>query len=280
MDFDKLPIESFWQEYAQGKTGEFLNQKNVELLTAFPNSNGNRERIIKEIVINNLGLALKVARQHYHAGLHHTFEDLVDYGVEGLIKAIKKFDLSRGTKFSTHATWWIRSAITKAIKYEDKEIRLSEHAIKKVNKLKETEKELVQTLGKDPSITEIAVKMGLPTKEIQSLKEISKEPIYLSTPVGEEGYEFEEFIEDREAKELIDIALSSITSKKLQEKIDELLSEREQEVIWLFAEGYKDTEIKKRFGVTAQRIGVIRRESFKKLEIPELRALVDEEIAV
>ncbi len=224
-----------------------------------------------QLIQANLRLVVSIAKKYANRGLQ--FLDLVQEGNIGLIKAIDKFEYQRGYKFSTYATWWIRQAITRAIADQARTIRIPVHMIETINKLLRTSKALVQELGREPTPEEIAEKMDMPVEKVRKVMKISKEPISLDTPIGEdEDSLLGDFVEDKRvidpAEATIRISLAEATRKVLAS-----LTPREEKVLRMrFGIGERCDhtleEVGKDFKVTRERIRQIEAKALRKLRHP------------
>jgi len=221
-----------------------------------------------ELVKANLRLVISIARRYLNHGLH--FLDLIQEGNIGLMRAVDKFEYQRGYKFGTYATWWIRQAITRAIADQARTIRIPVHMIEVINKLNRTTRALVQTNGREPSLEEIAERMGMPMDKIQKVLKTAKSPISLETPIGDEESRLEDFIEDKGALSPQDAAISSNLVDQTQMVLS-TLNRREEKILKMrFGIGevkeYTLEEVGQDFEVTRERIRQIEAKALKKLK--------------
>ncbi|WP_342190034.1 sigma-70 family RNA polymerase sigma factor [Spiroplasma endosymbiont of Dilophus febrilis] len=185
-----------------------------------------------KLIISNLKLVVSVARRHTNRGLD--FSDLIEEGNIGLMKAVDRFDYRRGFKFSTYATWWIRQAITRAIADQARTIRIPVHMVETINKLTRIERQLTQELGREPTHTEVAEKIGLgmTAEKVREIKRLSMEPVSLEKPIGEEDdTHFADFVEDKDIFSPDDYAERESLREQLDKVFEEILNKREEKVI-------------------------------------------------
>ena len=260
------PVRMYLKEI--GKVPLLSAGEEVELAIKMSEGDEDAKRRMAEA---NLRLVVSIAKRYVGRGM--LFLDLIQEGNLGLIKAVEKFDYTKGYKFSTYATWWIRQAITRAIADQARTIRIPVHMVETINKVIRVSRQLLQELGHDPSAEEIAEEMGIPVDKVRDILKIAQEPVSLETPIGEEeDSHLGDFIPDEDASEPSEAASVSLLKEQLMEVL-ETLTPREKKVLELrfgIVDGRTRTleEVGKEFNVTRERIRQIEAKALRKLRHP------------
>ena len=260
------PVRMYLKEI--GKVNLLTPEEEVQLAIRMSEGDEEAKRRMAEA---NLRLVVSIAKRYVGRGM--LFLDLIQEGNLGLIKAVEKFDYTKGYKFSTYATWWIRQAITRAIADQARTIRIPVHMVETINKVIRVSRQLLQELGHDPSAEEIAEEMGLPIEKVRDILKIAQEPVSLETPIGEEeDSHLGDFIPDEDASEPSEAASFTLLKEQLMEVLS-TLTPREQKVLELrfgITDGRTRTleEVGKEFNVTRERIRQIEAKALRKLRHP------------
>jgi RNA polymerase primary sigma factor len=260
------PVRMYLKEI--GKVNLLTAEEEIEL--AMRMAEGDKEAK-KRMAEANLRLVVSIAKRYVGRGM--LFLDLIQEGNLGLIKAVEKFDYSKGYKFSTYATWWIRQAITRAIADQARTIRIPVHMVETINKVMRISRQLLQELGHDPTPEEIADDMGMPVEKVREILKIAQEPVSLETPIGEEeDSHLGDFIPDEDASEPAEAASFTLLKEQLSEVLG-TLTPREEKVLRLrfgIEDGRTRTleEVGREFNVTRERIRQIEAKALRKLRHP------------
>ena len=260
------PVRMYLKEI--GKVPLLTAEEEIALAKRMSEGDEDAKRRMAEA---NLRLVVSIAKRYVGRGM--LFLDLIQEGNLGLIKAVEKFDHTKGYKFSTYATWWIRQAITRAIADQARTIRIPVHMVETINKVIRVSRQLLQELGHDPSAEEIAAEMGMPVEKVRDILKIAQEPVSLETPIGEEeDSHLGDFIPDEDASEPSEAASFSLLKEQLMEVLD-TLTPREKKVLELrfgIVDGRTRTleEVGKEFNVTRERIRQIEAKALRKLRHP------------
>ena len=260
------PVRMYLKEIGQIKL--LTAEEEVELAKKVAEGDQNAKSKLTEA---NLRLVVSIAKKYSGRGLH--ILDLIQEGNTGLIRAVDKFDWTKGNKFSTYATWWIRQAITRAIADQARTIRVPVHMVEVINKATRCNRKLVQELGREPTVEEIAAELGLPVEKIIEANRTAADTLSLDTPVGdEEDTSIGSFVEDERTPGPADATSNALLAEALKEILD-TLTEREAEVLRMrfgMYDGRTHTleEVGQSFGVTRERIRQIENKAIRKLRHP------------
>ena len=260
------PVRMYLKEI--GKVSLLTQEEEIELAVRMSQGDEEAKRRMTEA---NLRLVVSIAKRYVGRGM--LFLDLIQEGNLGLIKAVEKFDYTKGYKFSTYATWWIRQAITRAIADQARTIRIPVHMVETINKVIRVSRQLLQELGHDPSAEEIAAEMNIPVEKVRDILKIAQEPVSLETPIGEEeDSHLGDFIPDEDASEPSEAASFSLLKEQLMSVLA-TLTPREEKVLRLrfgIEDGRTRTleEVGKEFNVTRERIRQIEAKALRKLRHP------------
>lgn len=269
-EMEGLPLDDSVRMWLReiGKTPLLTMEEEVSLAKRIEAGDEEAKAILTEA---NLRLVVSIAKRYSGRGM--SFPDLIQEGNIGLIRAVEKFDYRKGYKFSTYATWWIRQAITRAIADQGRTIRIPVHMVETINKLIKTQSQLLQDLGREPTLDEVSKEMGMSPDRVSEIYRIAPEPLSLETPIGEEeDSHLADFIEDQEAISPSEAASNMILREKIEETLNKL-TPREREVLKMrfgLDDGYSRTleEVGRHFKVTRERIRQIEAKALKKLRHP------------
>ncbi|HHU91979.1 MAG TPA: RNA polymerase sigma factor RpoD [Halanaerobiaceae bacterium] len=260
------PVRMYLKEI--GKVPLLSAEEEIELAQRMEQGD---EEAKRKLIEANLRLVVSIAKKYVGRGM--LFLDLIQEGNLGLIKAVEKFDYRKGFKFSTYATWWIRQAITRSIADQARTIRIPVHMVETINKLVRVSRQLLQEMGREPTLEEIGREMGISPEKVREIRKIAQEPVSLETPIGEEeDSHLGDFIEDEDAPAPASAASFILLKEQLDDVLD-TLTEREKRVLELrfgIEDGRPRTleEVGKEFGVTRERIRQIEAKALRKLRHP------------
>ena len=260
-------LNALKEQREAGETVEISEEEEASLNKAFKAGESAKQKLAEA----NLRLVVSIAKRYVGRGM--LFLDLIQEGNLGLIKAVEKFDYTKGYKFSTYATWWIRQAITRAIADQARTIRIPVHMVETINKVIRVSRQLLQELGHDPTPNEIAAEMNMPVEKVREILKIAQEPVSLETPIGEEeDSHLGDFIPDEGASEPSEAASFTLLKEQLMDVLS-TLTPREEKVLKLrfgIEDGRTRTleEVGKEFNVTRERIRQIEAKALRKLRHP------------
>ena len=260
------PVRMYLKEI--GKVPLLTSEEEIDLAKRMELGDEEAKKTLAEA---NLRLVVSIAKRYVGRGMQ--FLDLIQEGNLGLIKAVETFDYRKGYKFSTYATWWIRQAITRAIADQARTIRIPVHMVETINRLVRTQRQLLQTLGREPSPDEVAKSMEIPVERVREIMKISQDPVSLETPIGEEeDSHLGDFLQDDRVEVPADAAAFVLLHEQLMEVL-ETLTDREQKVLRLrfgLDDGRPRTleEVGREFNVTRERIRQIEAKALRKLRHP------------
>ena len=263
------PVKVYLKEI--GRVPLLSPEEEIDLAVKIQSGGPDGDKAKQRLSEANLRLVVSIAKRYVGRGM--LFLDLIQEGNLGLIKAVEKFDYTKGYKFSTYATWWIRQAITRAIADQARTIRIPVHMVETINKVIRVSRQLLQELGHDPTAEEIAAEMNMPVDKVRDILKIAQEPVSLETPIGEEeDSHLGDFIPDEDASEPSEAASFSLLKEQLMEVMD-TLTPREKKVLELrfgILDGRTRTleEVGKEFNVTRERIRQIEAKALRKLRHP------------